>query len=319
LVIHLKYLLIDRNNLPSSLIKTSFNKNYKMKKLIAIAVKAILVGFIITARPVRLFSQNTTNQNIIAPNAKPAVFLQEGVSVPNDESAPSFTPDGNTVYLSDSGKIRFSKKINGKWTRPKTVSVSGHWKDWDAALSPSGKRLVFVSNRPLEGSPQDKPQKNNQLWYSDLISGESWSKPKHMDAPVNLDGFNDYAPSISRAGTLCFCSRGRDGNKGMGAYYAKWLGDHYDKPKLLALNGDKDIFDPFIAPDEHYIIFVSEKNLYISYRHNNEWSAGEKLSTQVNNGGNNGGPYVSPDGKMLYYSSSLTDGILMIAVNIPTK
>jgi Tol biopolymer transport system component len=256
-------------------------------------------------------------QNMIAPNAKPEVFIQEGVPVPNDESAPTFMPDGNTVYLADSNRICFSKLLNGKWTKPVVVSFSGKWQDWDPTMSPDGKRLIFVSNRPLEGTPPDSPHHSNHLWYTDRLSGDDWSTPRHLDSPVNIEGLNDYGPSVSSSGTICFCSRNRDGHKGMGAYYTKWLGDHYDKPKLLALNGDSDVYDPYISPDESYIIFSSNKNLCISYRHGNEWSAGQRLSASVNTGSWNGGPYVSPDGKMLYYSQQNAPGILMIRVNIP--
>jgi Tol biopolymer transport system component len=279
--------------------------------------REIIFGIIITWCSIfSSFGQTTQQQNIIDANSKPAVFMQEGVPVPNDESAPSFMPGGNTVYLSDSNKVCVSHRVNGKWTKPKVVSFSGQWKDWDAALSPDGKHIVFVSNRPLEGMPQDIPQKNNQLWYADHLSGDNWSKPRHLDAPVNVNGFNDYGPSISSSGTICFCSRGRDGHKGMGGYYVKWLGDHYDKPKLLTLNGDSDVYDPFIAPDESYIIFASNKDLYISYRRGDEWSPGQNLGPRVNNGNANGGPSVSPDGKMLYYSQDHAPGILMVPVNI---
>jgi Tol biopolymer transport system component len=257
-------------------------------------------------------------QDIVDPNTQPKLFLQEGVSTPNNESVSTFTPDGNTVYLADGQTICFSKKISGKWIKPTVAPFSGKWKDWDPALSPDGKRLVFVSNRPTDtAADQTKPQKNHHLWYVDHLSGDNWTQPKHFDAPVNILGCNDYGPSVSSSGTICFCSRGRDGHKGMGAYYAKWLGDHYDKPKLLALDGDNEIYDPFIAPDEHYLIFVSNGEFYISYRKGNEWSKGQKLGSQVNNGNGNSDPYISPDGKMLYYSQDHAPGILMIPVNIP--
>jgi Tol biopolymer transport system component len=256
-------------------------------------------------------------QNIVDAGAKPAVFLQEGVATPNNESVATFLPDGNTVFFADGQTICFSKMANGKWGKPATAPFSEHWKDWDPALSPDGKRLIFVSTRPLAGMPQDKAQKNAHLWYVDHLSDDEWSAPKHFDAPVNAEGFNDYGPSVSSLGSICFCSRGRDGNKGMGGYYVKWLGDHYDKPKLLALNGTSDIFDPFIAPDESYILFGSGGDLYISYRKGDGWSQGEKLGPQVNNGKFNGDPYISPDGKMLYYSQDKAPGILMIPVNIP--
>ncbi|MDO3644849.1 hypothetical protein [Mucilaginibacter sp. L3T2-6] len=282
-------------------------------------VKYVASGIIITwCLSANLFGQSPETKNILAPGTKPTVFLQEGVTVPNDESAPSFTPDGNGVYLTDHNAICFSKKINGKWIKPVIIAISGKWKDWDATLSPDGKRMIFVSNRPLEDMPQDRPQPKAHLWYADALPDNGWTQPRHIDAPVNLQDFNDFAPSISKKGSLCFCSRGRDGNKGMCAYYAKWMGDHFDKPIRLVLNGNNDTFDPYISPDESYIIFASERALFISYRMGNDWSPGEKLSEQVNiPDSQNGGPYVSPDGKTLYYSSSLTDAIMMIPINIP--
>jgi len=39
----------------------------------------------------------------------------------------------------------------------------------------------------------------------------------------------------------------------------------------------------------------------------------------VNNGKSNFDPYVSPDGKTLYYSQDKAPGILMIPVNIPAS
>jgi Tol biopolymer transport system component len=288
-----------------------FNTN--LMNFMSISFKRIILSLIIALGAIPA----AFCQNIVDAGAKPAVFLQEGVATPNNESVATFLPDGNTVFFADGQTICFSKMTNGKWGKPATAPFSGHWKDWDPALSPDGKRLIFVSTRPLEGMPQDKAQKNAHLWYVDHLSGDEWSAPKHFDAPVNAEGFNDYGPSVSSLGSICFCSRGRDGNKGMGGYYVKWLGDHYDKPKLLALNGTSDIFDPFIAPDESYILFGSNGDLYISYRKGDGWSQGEKLGPQVNNGKFNGDPYISPDGKMLYYSQDKAPGILMIPVNIP--
>jgi Tol biopolymer transport system component len=256
-------------------------------------------------------------QGIVAPAAQPKIFSQEGKTDLSNESVAAFMPNQKTVYIADGQTIVVSKKSGGKWSTPITALFSGQWKDWDPAMSPDGKRLIFVSTRPLEDMPQDKPQKNAHLWYVDYLSGGNWSKPKHFDEPVNAEGFNDFGPSISGLGSICFCSRNRDGNKGMRGYYIKWLGDHYDKLQMLGLNGDNEIFDPFIAPDERYIIFVSNGDLYISYRKGDDWSQGQKLGPNVNNGKGNSDPYISPDGKTLYYSQDKAPGILMVPVNIP--
>lgn len=256
--------------------------------------------------------------DILPADSKPTPFLQEGVTVPNKESTPTFTPDGQTMYLADNAKVCVSRKTDGKWSKPAPVSFStSRWNDWDPTLTPDGKRLIFVSNRPWSG--MDPSKHDNHLWYADRLPGDRWSEPVHLPAPVNVSGVNAYGPSISSRGTICFCSRNRDGYKSMGGYCAFLVGDHYEKPQRLALNGNEEIYDPFIAPDERYIIFASDSNLFISYRlAGGGWGAGQKLGPQVNGyGGIDWGPSVSPDGGQLYFCDSKTDAILTIPVRIP--
>ena len=198
--------------------------------------------------------------------------------------------------------------MNGKWAKPQVANISGKWSDTDPFISPDGKRMIFISNRPLQGATQDKPQSSFHLWYTNRIAENKWGTPVHIDAPINLDGVSNYAPSISSSGTLYFCSRGREGNNGMASYSAKWLGDHFDKPVLLVLNGKEESQDPFVAPDESYLIFTSGSDLYISYPSGTGWATGQKLPKPVNNGDYNSSACVSRDGKMLYYSSGRIQG-----------
>lgn len=270
--------------------------------------------------PFLFFICNTTFaarcQDIIATGAKPVVFAPGIISASADDFAPSFTPDGNTVYFSGAAsKIYFSKLINHKWTKPKVAAFSGRWQDMDPFISPDGKRLYFSSYRPADGASQGPPQKNAHIWYVDHFSGDSWSAPHHLAAPVNLAGVDNYAPSVSRSGTLYFFSPRRDINYKRKSYYAKWNGGHYDEPKPLLLRDT--VKDTFIAPDERYLLFACGHDIYISYRKGEGWLPGQKLGPQVNNGNTNYCPYVSPDGKMLYYSTDPGIGILMIPINLP--
>jgi hypothetical protein len=172
------------------------------------------------------------------------------------------------------------------------------------------------STRPYVAS-DGSTKTGAHLWMSQLMSGGSWSEPKHLDSPVNEFGFVNYGPSISASGTICFCSRDRDGDKGMHAFMCRREGDHYEKAQLLILNGHEPTFDPYIAPDERYIVFSSDNALYISYRTDQGWSPGEKLGPQVNEASKAGmlwGPSISRDGKTLYYNGGTVEGIEMIPV-----
>jgi Tol biopolymer transport system component len=252
----------------------------------------------------------------IAEGAKPTIFMQDSAATPNGESVPTFMPDGNTVYFANNSVICLARKVGDHWTKPTPISFAGHYNDWDPTLAPDGKRLLFVSNRPYVAS-DGSTKKGNHLWSSQLTTGGTWSEPKHLDSPVNEFGFVNYGPSISASGTICFCSRDRDGDKGMHAYLCRWAGDHYEKPQLLILNGNEPTFDPYISPDERYIVFSSDNALYISYRTDQGWSPGEKLGPQVNEASNKGmlwGPTISRDGKMLYYNGGTAEGIDMIPV-----
>ena len=66
--------------------------------------------------------------------------------------------------------------------------------------------------------------------------------------------------------------------------------------------------DPFIAPDDKYLLFVNGSDMYISYNNNHAWSTANKLNSEINNGDGNSSPCISPDGKMLYYSSGRIHG-----------
>ena len=256
-------------------------------------------------------SAQTNPVNIIDTAVAPQVFAPGAISTPFSEWSTSFTPDGQTVYSSQGAiywTIVFSKKLNGQWQQPQVASFSGRFRDTDPFITPDGKRIFFISSRPQEDAPQDKPQRVTHIWYADHQDGDSWGTPHHLDSSININGLDNYAPSVSRKGTLYFCSRDRQGNSGMQSYVATWLGDHYDKPKLMSIKGVTEMQDPFIAPDERYLIFLSGNDMYISFRQNGEWAAAQKLGLPVNDGSGNSSPCVSPDGGTLYYSSNRIQG-----------
>src|SRR5579859_1515158 len=251
-------------------------------------------------------------QNVIETESRSTVFAEGIVSTPYYDWSTSFTPDGKTVYFSQGITYFtscFSKMIHGKWSKPQIATFSGKWNDVDPFISIDGKRVIFISNRPLPGMPQNKPNSVFHLWYVNYVSKNVWSEPHYIGEPVNLPDKGNYAPSMNSAGDLYFCARGREGHVNMSVYCAKWLGDHYDQPQYLNLAGEGDTRDPFIAPDNSYLIFVYGRDIYICFHEGGSWSKAQKLGPEVNNSDANSAPAVSRDGKVLYYTSARKMGL----------
>ncbi|MEP6465095.1 MAG: hypothetical protein ABJB05_02265 [Parafilimonas sp.] len=261
------------------------------------------------------FKGNAQTDNIqflrIDSTAIPKLFAAGIISTPFTEWSTSFTPDQQTVYTSRGAvywTIICSKFKDGQWQKPSVVSFSGRWRDTDPFISHDGKRIFFISNRPAENSGSDKPQKVFHIWYADKSASEEWTTPHELNQLINIDSLSNYSPSADSNMNLYFCSQDREGHSGMQSFVARFDGHEYKKPEVLSIKGVDEVQDPFIAPDDRYLLFVSNNTLYISYRKKNEWTTAEKLSTNVNNGDGISSPYISQDKKMLYYSTARIQG-----------
>lgn len=247
---------------------------------------------------------------LIDSGAMPQVFASGILSTPYSEWSISFSPDGNTAY-SSMGEIYwtivYAHKKGNVWQQPKVAPFSGRFRDTDPFVTPDGSKLFFISSRPfLPGAPPNVPQRVTHVWYVER-KGDGWGTPQHLDSSINPNDVSNYAPSVSAKGTLYYCSRRKDLN-GMQSFYAVWRNDHYEQPKQVFIQGANEIQDPFIAPDESYLVYLDGSNICISFREKDGWSAEQQLGPEVNNGNNNSSPHVSADGKTLYYTSDRIQG-----------
>lgn len=102
-----------------------------------------------------------------------------------------------------------------------------------------------------------------------------------------------------------------------GIYYSKFINGEYTKPILLPepINiMDTAILDytPFIAQDESYLLFCSNRqnpeielcHIYVSYKNKEgEWEEPIDLNKKMGFDGNCKFPYVTPDNRFLLFSS----------------
>lgn len=122
-----------------------------------------------------------------------------------------------------------------------------------------------------------------------------------------------FTPSISNSGTIYFVGFADSVENNMGIYYSKLGGSGYEKPILLPSPINSTYFDwtPFIADDESYLIFSSNRpgskdkygDLLISFRDNNDnWTEPINLGNKVNTDKQERFPSVSKDFGILFFT-----------------
>jgi hypothetical protein len=252
------------------------------------------------------------------PGVTPSVFAPGLVSLKdNFEYGNTFSNSGKEFYYSVNDKngkplINVIKFENNVWSEPKTILAHDVYGYNDAFLSPYDKRLYFISDRALDGKG---PKKDIDIWYVER-KGEGWSEPINPGSAINADK-NEYYISFTKKGTMYFSSNAgttMESDKNYDIRTAEFSGGKFLPNKKLsdAINTDMYEADVYVAPDESYVIFCSERyegkgrgDLYISFKNaKGEWTPAKNMGDAINTNGYEFCPYVTPDGKFLFFSRS---------------
>ncbi len=248
---------------------------------------------------------------------EPTIFAEGIISTGEFDSHPAFTPDGKTLYfLRSSPSFNFwtivvSHFKDHRWSTPEVVSMSGQYRDADPFITSNGSKFYFISDRPKAVLNSKEEDRSLDIWSMERVNN-GWSAPQNPGAPINSPG-NEWYPTVALDGTLYFGSD-RGGGKGRTDIYRSRLVDgKYLEPENLgaAINTQYDEFEPFIAPDQSYLIFMATRpdgyggsDLYISYQQGATWTKAANLGDKINSNGSEYSPLVSPDGKYFFWSST---------------
>lgn len=255
---------------------------------------------------------------------KDAVLFAPGlISTGNFERDFSMTPDGKEIYYSTifGGNkyvtIMVTKNVNGVWTEPMAAPFATDFNYYcmEPHIQPDGKRILFLSTRPVPGQPNKPGWGNQNTWICDRKDDGSWSEPYYLDIKDASTSFN-YFPSVAKNGTVYF-TRNKPGSQSPKIYRVKSENNKYRDPEVLPspVNGEWQIFNAFIAPDESYLIACvsghpanTSKGIIeylIFFRNENDkWSQGINMGSKINFPEvNASSPYVSPDGKYVFFSA----------------
>ena len=231
----------------------------------------------------------------------------------------SINKSGNEFYFTvesfakEYSFIAFSKKVNGRWSKPEAVSFSGQHKDLEPFLSPDGLKLFFATNRINNNSSETK--KDMDIWYvtrNTLV--DDWSKPKSISSIVNTSK-DEFYPSVTNKGDLFFTASYKNSKGKEDIYVSRFINNAYTKPISLssAVNSEKYEFNAYVSPNEKFIIFTSygrkddlgRGDLYISKKDNdNNWLPAEHLKKGINTKKLDYCPFVDNQNNTLYFTSS---------------
>ena len=223
---------------------------------------------------------------------------------------------------------------------PGIVTTKG-W-EYGAIFSPDMKEFYFLRNN----EETDKHElvvyenKNNQ-WHQTGVSPRQgqpiiapdgktmhlgrrykertdagWSERKSLDAP--FDDVLIMRMSSSAKGTYFFDEIIADGNGGYKdapIQSSRLVDGKYEEPKPLnkEINSGKMNSHPFIAPDESYIIWDSERDdgfgdgdIYISYKQDDgSWGKAINMGDKINTDAWDAAASVTPDGKFLFFNRNV--------------
>lgn len=247
------------------------------------------------------------------PPQSPELFAENFISTSMYERDIAISPDGTEIFyttmipFSNFQTLIYTRKIKNTWSKPKVISFSGKYSDLEPVFSSDGKKLFFVSNRPLEGDNI----KDFDIWYVER-NNSGWSDPKNIGAPVNTSA-DEFYPSIAGNGNLYYTAQYKGGVGREDIYVSKWENSKYATPIVLdtMINSNFFEFNAFVSPDEKFIIFSSQGrkdekgrgDLYISVKdENNKWKQAKNLTT-LNSERLDYCPFVSFDKKIFFFTS----------------
>jgi len=254
------------------------------------------------------------------PGITPIIFAPDFISTDKNEVNSVFTPDGKEFYFSrfDPGKgytIMVTKEYSSGWSQPEVAPFSGSYSEVDMFISPDGKKLFYLSKRPIKDSGPSP--RGYQIWVMER-KGTDWVNPKHLGDKINF-GKRQLYPSVTNDGTIYFNSDINGFGKG-DFFKSKFIDGNYEDPVNIGsvINSEYDETDPLIAPDESFLIFTSVNrpdgfgsgDLYISFRNkNNSWGIPKNMGSAINTSSSEFAPILSPDGKYLAFLTRLDEEI----------
>jgi Tol biopolymer transport system component len=248
------------------------------------------------------------------PGNTPELFPTRIASDLEIDSIPLFAENGRSLIFkgrrTQDSAVCFMEEKNGTWSKPRKMFRLSPHEDRHFFLSPDGGRIFFTSRRPLQSGGKETEDPN--LWVIE-INNFKWGPPQPLPPPINTPNPEFYS-TASFSGTLYFSGYSEDSNCDI--LYSPLENGKYTEIRNpgLAINTQYVDGDPYVPPDESYLLFLSNRpggfgqhDFYISFRKaDGSWTEPVHLDKNINSEANDVCPLVSPDGRFFFFSSNRT-------------
>lgn len=220
-------------------------------------------------------------------------------------SSPGFSADGLemywTKYVPSAGvrlQIFFTTGRSGRWTAPARPPFAGSGDENEPRFSADGNSVLYVS--ATAPGHIVRVTRTSSGWFPPVSltlpglpsGGLGWQYCEVGDGSVYVDG-----------------DLGQGGGEDVFRY--PWTGAGFGPPQPVSVNTQHNEFAPYVAPDESYIIFVSNRpggygmhDLWIAFRQaGGTWSQPVNMGPGVNSANEDAAPYVTADGLYFFFAA----------------
>lgn len=261
------------------------------------------------------YKEHPTDVNITEFDILNTVHSEYRPKINGDETEMYFTsrrPYGANPPMDDEGlyfeDIYYTKKVNGKWSKPVRVDGAINSESHDACLylSPDGQNMILYRT--------NSDNNNEGGIYQSQLSDGVWTEPKLMIAEVNSEYWETDANISADGNTLFYTSDKPGGQGGRDIWQMKKLPTgEWAKVQNLGypVNSELDEEAPYLHPDGKTLYFSSKSHSTMggfdvystTLNEDGTWTEPVNLGYPINTTGDDVFYFPTNDGKRAYFSS----------------
>lgn len=295
---------------------------------ICITIPAILLSFIFS---ISIFGQSDFPElkgpylGQKPPGMKAEIFAPSIISTELREYCISFSDDGMECFFVVSGSsfkggggLFHTRTLNNTWIEPQRFISRENQLIVYPHVFFNGKKIYFSSRWP-----EQEGESGFRIGIMSKVD-DKWQAPQKITFGKNNESIGGGHVSVARNGNFYFQGFQEKDD----IFMSKFENGNYLKPERLdnMVNSPDYEGHPCISPDESYLIFDAvrkdthgKSDLYISFRSKDgNWTKAINMGKRVNSPGRDYGPYVTFDGRYIFFQSNRMDSSITSKLSAKT-